>query len=57
MFVVQVRGADGEDRSLGRGLVAEPLQVGLAARAFPREPGGDERKPYQPGKPESATSP
>jgi hypothetical protein len=32
-----VRGADGEDRSLGRGLVAEPLQVGLAERAFPRE--------------------
>jgi hypothetical protein len=34
---VQVRGADGEDRSLGRGLVAEPLQVGLAERAFPRK--------------------
>jgi hypothetical protein len=36
-FVVQLRGADGEDRSLRRGLVAEPLQVGLAERAFPRE--------------------
>jgi hypothetical protein len=33
----QVRGAHGEDRPLGRGLVAEPLQVGLAERAFPRE--------------------
>src|SRR5262249_54808928 len=36
-LVVQVRGAHGEDWSLGRGLLAEPLQVGLAERAFPRE--------------------
>jgi hypothetical protein len=36
-LVVQVRSAHGEDRSLGRGLLAEPLQVGLAERAFPRE--------------------
>jgi len=27
----------GEDRPRGRGVVAEPLQVGLAERAFPRE--------------------
>lgn len=34
-LIVQIRGADGEDRSLGRGLVAEPPQVSLAERAFP----------------------
>src|ERR1035438_6214708 len=45
-LLAEILDADGQDRPVGRGIVAEPLQIGLAERPFPGEGlAGDEPGP------------
>jgi hypothetical protein len=37
LFLAEILDANSQDRSIWRGLVAEPLEVRLAERPFPRE--------------------